>query len=83
MTRGLVLGFLLLFLAGWLAPVPVQAMGLTRAAAEAEAAPLYRALALTAVAQTLLLAGESAAAQEMALQARAVAWTRETRAKAE
>ncbi len=47
MTRGLVLGCLLLFLVGWLAPVPVQAMSSTRAAA------LWRteAFAHTAVAQ--------------------------------
>ncbi len=58
MTRGLVLGSVLLFLAGWLAPVPVQAMSFTRAAA------LWRteAFAHTAVAQAE--AGDMAAARE-------------------
>ena len=58
MTRGLVLGCLLLFLAGWLAPGPVQAMGSTRAAA------LWRTEAFARAAVAQAEAGDMAAAEE-------------------
>ena len=58
MTRGLVLGCLLLFLAGWFAPVPVQAMGSTRAAA------LWRTEAFARAAVAQAEAGDTAAARE-------------------
>jgi hypothetical protein len=72
MTRGLVLGCLLLFLAGWLAPVPVQALGSTRAAA------LWRteAFARSAVAQAE--AGDmTAAAESLALAVEASGFIRD------
>ncbi len=64
MTRGLVLGCLLLFLVGWLAPVPVQAMSSARAAA------LWRteAFAHTAVAHAqAMLSTEDAALATLAV----------------
>ncbi len=79
MTRGLVLGCLLLFLAGWFAPVPAQAMGSTRAAA------LWRteAFAHTAVAQAE--AGDMTAAREslaLAVEASGFITDEEERARA-
>ncbi len=79
MTRGLVLGCLLLVLAGWLAPVPVQAMSSTRAAA------LWRteAFAHTAVAQAE--AGDMTAAREslaLAVEASGFVTDEEERARA-
>ncbi len=96
MARGLVLGCLLLLLAGWLAPVPVQAMSSTRAAAlwrteafaraavaqaeagdtaaaEAEPAPFYRALALVRVAEALVAADDMQAALKIVSQAQSAA----------
>ncbi len=63
MTRGLVLGCLLLFLAGWLAPVPAQAMS--------RPAALWRtaAFAHTAVAHAQAMLG----AEDAALATLAVA----------
>ncbi len=87
MARGLVLGCLLLFLAGWLASVPVQALSSTRAAAlwrteafahtavaQAEAGDMTAARASLAVA--VEASGFITDEEERALARGLVAWTR-------